>query len=156
MTTFEKWRAGGEIIGLFSLVASLIFVGLQIRQSQQIALSQAYQARSDQSMAILLAGIEDETVRSFWNKARGFVSDDLTDRERAVWVQLAVARMVHWENIHYQYTSGFVSEEHWQTQLAEIRRLMPFPVFRRTYETNRESWRASFREVLDGALDGPP
>jgi len=139
MTTFEKWRAGGEIVGLFSLVASLIFVGLQIRQSQEIALSQAYQARSDQSMAFLLAGIEDETVRSFWSKARGFMSDDLTDSERAVGVQLAVARLVHWENIHYQYMSGFVSEEHWQTQLSDMRQLMPLPTFRRTYEANRES-----------------
>jgi hypothetical protein len=156
MSTFEKWRAGGEIIGLFSLVASLIFVGLQIQQSQEIALSQAYQARSDQSMAVMLAGIEDEAVRSFWKKAYGFVDDDLTDSERVVGVQLAGARLVHWENVHYQYLRGFVSAEHWQTQLTDMQRLMPNPIFRPVYERNKESWRASFREVLDSALAGRP
>jgi hypothetical protein len=107
-------------------------------------------------MAVMLAGIEDEAVRSFWKKAYGFVDDDLTDSERVVGVQLAGARLVHWENVHYQYLRGFVSAEHWQTQLTDMQRLMPNPIFRPVYERNKESWRASFREVLDSALAGRP
>lgn len=34
-----------QVIGMFGLIASLIFVGMQIRQDRQIALSSIYQAR---------------------------------------------------------------------------------------------------------------
>ena len=39
--TREKWRDVLEIVGVFSIVASLIFVGLQIRQEQTMNLFQA-------------------------------------------------------------------------------------------------------------------
>ncbi len=35
-----------QLIGVFAVVASLIFVGLEIRQTDEIALSQIYQERA--------------------------------------------------------------------------------------------------------------
>ena len=37
------------MIGIFGVIASLMFVGLQLKQSQEIAVSAAYQARADAS-----------------------------------------------------------------------------------------------------------
>ena len=37
-----QWRDLAEGIGIFALVASLIFVGIQLRLEQEIAESQAY------------------------------------------------------------------------------------------------------------------
>lgn len=65
-----KFREWLEIIGIFGVVASLIFVGLEMRQSQKIALSAAYQARSDSSMAIRMAAVESEAIRSANGKLR--------------------------------------------------------------------------------------
>ncbi len=36
-----NWRTVAELIGMIALVASLVFVGLQIQQEQEIAESQA-------------------------------------------------------------------------------------------------------------------
>lgn len=35
-----------QIVGLFGVIGSLIFVGLQLRQTQAIALSETYQSRT--------------------------------------------------------------------------------------------------------------
>jgi len=42
-----SWKEVAEILGITSIVASLIFVGLQLKQSQEIAIAAQYQARTD-------------------------------------------------------------------------------------------------------------
>jgi hypothetical protein len=41
------WKEGAELIGVLAIVLSLIFVGFQIKQSQEIAMAAQYQARLD-------------------------------------------------------------------------------------------------------------
>jgi hypothetical protein len=144
-----------QVIGQFALVASLIFVGLQMRQTQAIALSQAYQARADQSIAVMLAGIDNDTTLSYWAKRNGSIDEELTPQERAYGIGFVLARFIHWENVHYQYQQGFVSEEHWNTLLAEMRGRLPTPEFQFAYEREPDAWRTSFREeVVEPILAG--
>jgi hypothetical protein len=42
-TKLNDWL---EIVGIFAVVASLIFVGLELRQTHLIAMAQAYQERA--------------------------------------------------------------------------------------------------------------
>ena len=46
-----------QIIGMFGVIASLTFVGLQMKQAQQIALSSTYQARSAATVDSLMAAV---------------------------------------------------------------------------------------------------
>ncbi len=48
-TTSGKWKDIAEIIALFALVASLIAVVFELRQTQVALQSQAYQARAFQA-----------------------------------------------------------------------------------------------------------
>ena len=47
-----------QIVGMFAIVASLIFVGLQMKQSQEIAIAAQYQARAESAMNIHQVGME--------------------------------------------------------------------------------------------------
>ena len=47
-----------QVIGIFAVVASLLFVGLQMKQSQEIALAEQYQARADAAQAMYLSVLE--------------------------------------------------------------------------------------------------
>jgi len=149
VTIFEKWRAGGELIGLFSIVFSLIFVGLQLQQGQEIALSQAYQARAESSMAGIFAILENDVTISATAKRFLDEEDQLTPIETVSLGLLAAGQFIHWENVHYQYQMGFVTEEHWDTQLADMRRRLPVPSYRLVYNSSPESWRSSFRESIE-------
>lgn len=59
--TIEKLRGWLEVIGIFGVIASLVFVGVQIKQDQEIARAGMYQARSEmlsQAMASAAANTE--------------------------------------------------------------------------------------------------
>ena len=42
----SNWKDFAELFGIAAIVASLIFVGLQMKQSHEIALAEIYQARA--------------------------------------------------------------------------------------------------------------
>ena len=46
-----------QVVGMFGVIASLVFVGLQLKQTQQIALSNTYQARNDATVESLVAAM---------------------------------------------------------------------------------------------------
>ena len=43
-----------QVIGLFGVVASLVFVGLQMKQDREIAMAEAFQARAQASAGTLI------------------------------------------------------------------------------------------------------
>ena len=74
-----NWKGTAELIGIGAIVASLVFVGLQLRQDREVALGQI-----DQSA--LQAMIELESTMAehadVWAKARN--GSDLTESETVV------------------------------------------------------------------------
>ncbi len=121
----EKLRDWLELMAIFGVIASLIFVGLEMRQSQRIALSAAYQARADSSMVIRMAAVESEALQSANAKRRqGQGFEDMSPEEHSAIVGLMAGNLIYLENMHYQYINGFISEEHWQTNLVELMGLL--------------------------------
>ncbi len=55
---FSKWKDAAELVGLATIVASLIFVSLQLKQGQDIALASQYQARAETTQELTLAHLE--------------------------------------------------------------------------------------------------
>ena len=60
MTT-ANWKTSAELIGMATIVASLIFVGLQLRQEQAIAIVDTYGSivESSQGVLDLVLGADD-------------------------------------------------------------------------------------------------
>jgi len=88
------WKSTAELIGIAAIVASLIFVGLQLKQDRDVAertvLFSATEARFQWA----------ELVREssgVWNK--GLAGEELTDEERTEFDALASS----WELAHYTY-----------------------------------------------------
>jgi hypothetical protein len=55
----------------------------------------------------------------------------------------------NWESNHFQYVSGFVSEEHWQGVLREMDKSLGDFHMAEYWERNRHSYRTSFAEIVD-------
>jgi hypothetical protein len=43
----QKFNDSVQILGMVGIIGSLVFVGLQLKQSQEIAIASQYQARLD-------------------------------------------------------------------------------------------------------------
>ncbi len=148
------WKDIAELFGIAAIVASLLFVGLQMKQSQQIALSAIYQARSDSSMAIRMAPLESEALLSARAKLRHGKGGPLTPEEQAAMRALLTGRLTYLENVHYQYINGFISEEHWQTNREELKGMMRRePEFRENLDRVCRVFRESFCIELQRAAE---
>jgi len=148
------WKDIVELIGITAIVASLLFVGLQMKQSQQIALSAIYQARSDSSMAIRMAPLESQTLLSARTKQRNGKGDVLTAEEQTAIRSLLYGQLTYLENVHYQYMNDFISEEHWQTNRESLKGIMRRdPDFRESLDSRCRVFRESFCIELQRAAE---
>jgi hypothetical protein len=135
-----------QIVGQFGVVASLIFVGLQMKQDQEIALSAAYQARTATLIEFLTTLASDEVTRSALAKTTTGTGD-LTPEERVAAIVIAMAGRELMQNSHYQYSQGYLDEEHWQMVRRIIRQQLQNPVTRDGLLD--ASVRPSFRQVVE-------
>jgi len=100
-----------QLLGMVGLLGGLIFVGLELRQTQRIALAEMEQRRSEQTTNRALAFLEGEVET--WAKVQGVPLSELSPKERMV-------REMHWswaaqmqQNTLFQYQEGFISESQW-------------------------------------------
>ena len=146
----SKLREWLEIIGLFAVVASLVFVGLQMKQSQEIALSQASQARTGMSVETIVSTAENPLFISAMTKGRR--GEEQSPEEQAATSQYANAILFTYEDQYFQYSNGFLSEERWNGSKVGMKRYLSdrstMPV-RWAYERAPERYSTSFQAVMD-------
>jgi hypothetical protein len=86
-----------QVAGIFAVVASLIFVGLQMRQEQDIAVAQIW-AMSDQSVAEI-SGLVTEN-RDLWVK--GLKGEELSENDQVAFRTIAWAVFRRAANISHR------------------------------------------------------
>lgn len=93
-----RWYDWAQVAGVFALVGSLVFVGLQMRQTQQIALAAQYQARAESAHAMLLAQME--TGESILMLA-GMPSAEMNEEQRAIMSLFTSWAWIQYDNHYY-------------------------------------------------------
>ena len=111
-------NALAQLLGLAGVMASLIFVGLQMKQTQQIALAAQAQARTETLLARHMVYLEGNAELGY----RTFTSpyNQLSEQER--WIK---DRHASWlrdlqQNNYFQYRLGFLDPEQWDVVEARI------------------------------------
>ena len=100
-----NWKDIAEIVAVVAIVASLLFVGLQLKQGQDIALANQFQARTQAMQGLIQTQMEIGEVTD----APGFrdaISKGISaaDINEAYWLWIA------FDNHYFQYQSGFLEE----------------------------------------------
>ena len=85
-----------------------------MRQSQEIALAEQYQARAEATMELLLTHIEADFVGPL--PLRAGLSDQMTAADINTYLWL----WIQMDNHYFQYQRGFLDEESWQAQLTNV------------------------------------
>ena len=172
-----NWKDGAELIGIGAIVLSLIFVGFQLKQSQEIAIAAQYQARLDTQVGILAAYVQsDVALRVVGERIRSSPLPDGIDQVK--WKKLhddtpvevigfhylsSVIQLRSFDNMYFQYQSGFLSQEAWLAfRVSLVRALSRDPsyvrvTYLRTKEENRPAFRAEVeREIAEIDGTSPP
>lgn len=82
----EKLRDFAELIGIAAIVASLIFVGIQLKQEQEIAIVDTFSSVAETEINLSIKVGENIRV---WRK--GLEGEDLTEEEMGMFLGLAAA-----------------------------------------------------------------
>ena len=140
------WRPIAELVGIASIVASLIFVGLQLKQSQEVATAAQYQNRADQTMNFHLAMIEAGEVQI---RFRNWVSEEIP----ASGINTYAWAWIGFDNHHYQYTAGFMDDDTWQAQLRGLEDLYGNCAMRFIWDWRKEGLRSEFVTLVESIQD---
>ena len=114
-----------ELVGIAAIVASLIFVGLELRQSQEIAIASQYQTRTqfnldyistldDQAAAGQARALRNAVLNTKLTDDQTTYISELSDEEFGKITSNARRIIFMFDNSHYQYQAGFMNEESWQ------------------------------------------
>ena len=77
----EKLSDWLQVVGMFGVIASLLFVGLEMRQTREIAISQIYHARADSERSNYSEAISSPAYLSGTAKLSGGSTDAFTPEE---------------------------------------------------------------------------
>jgi len=130
----RNWKEIAELVGMAAIVASLIFVGYQLKQDREIAIAEAFQARAIASAEAARDLAIDVNATRGMIRARysvdpdkpmpaGLVPEDLADLPAMELIAASLhvlSSIFIWDNSHFQYTNGFLPENHWKRVRSTI------------------------------------
>lgn len=143
-------RDSAELIGIAAIVASLIFVGLELRQNRELAEAAAYQARTDSEIAFQSLYVDPQRVAEAVVKFD--TGEPTTAADTVYLLSTNWVRYVHYENIHYQLERGLLTEDFWVAILDGLRDVLKYPSERDWWRERRSSFRPSFAAEIDAIV----
>lgn len=151
------WKDTAELVGIAAIVASLVFVGLELRQSQQIAIAGQYQQRTEAFVDVIYRRLDFQSEhKRLAERARAQFSSEIelelleamSDEQVALAWTRASANLSLFDNNYFQYESGLMSEDAWQSQLRRLKGALQYEAFYRAeIITRSQRYRDSFLEV---------
>jgi hypothetical protein len=143
-----------EIVGAIAVVVSLVFVGLQLAQSNDLAREAAEQKQIESIGALSLVVAENPYLAELM--ARDQAGEALSPAERVAVTALMTHGQRTWEALYYQYRAGRVSPELWEAHRVQARAIQNTPMGKATWEGRKNWFSKSYREFRDseGAGEG--
>jgi hypothetical protein len=157
----SKLRDWLEILGIFGVIASLIFVGFQLKQDREIARAEMFQGRSEMVAQTMSAAAANSEAMAAWTKSAygdpnqeihvDGMKSPITVHEMLLGSLQTNAFFALTDNSFFQYKEGFLPEEHWRGVRSEVKNvLLTTPFFRFQAISKLDAMRPDLRqEFLD-------
>jgi hypothetical protein len=145
-TKLNDWM---QVVGIFAVVVSLLFVGFEMRQAHEISLSQAYQSRSSAAVEWNSAFAANAAALTAYRKSADGAANEISAEEYEALRRTMLGLFLLYDNAHYQYQQGFVSEEFWLMTRGSLKGLMMNSVTKAVFLERLDlAVRTEFRDVV--------
>ncbi len=117
---------GLVVMGFLGVIAALVFVGVEIRQSRIVAIADRFTARTELAME----GMRDRLPpgpSAFEIRTKLIAGEKLSDEETRAYQIHSLIYLLFIENNHFQYEQGLLSEIQWQGALDGLKRTVNDP-----------------------------
>lgn len=141
----------GQVLGALAVMASLIFVGLQVRQNTRATRATALQMNADYWLSYF-SMLADRQFSDIYSKgALGRV--ELEGGQFGQFFFLCRATFMGCENQHHQYLSGLLDDDAYRGYEATIReQIAAFPGVRAMWQLVKHTYGTEFVKFLDSQI----
>ncbi len=136
-----------QLLGMIGVIGSLIFVGLEMRQSQRIALVNQMQQRSYSASATINSSTE-ANLDWYSHQFKVEYADEFSTEDKAVRNILNVNWFIY-EADYFQYTQGLMTEEVWQAKLRGMATNLKRCDNQEIYQKRVELVEEGFKKILE-------
>ena len=148
--TMQDWGALGDLIGGIAIIVSLVYVGLQIKQSTQAtraATNQSFSAQyTEQAAQITRADFRDV----FWRGLSGL--QNLQGGELVAFMAFLGSIMRMWETFYFQKQGGTFESRIFDSWLVQLVDLFGNDGVREYWAIRRHNFTAEFVEFIDETI----
>jgi hypothetical protein len=149
--TLEQLGIVAQIAGTLGVIASLIFVGVQIRQNTKTTRAQVQENMTSGYVAVvcLVTDHADVFTRGIAATAETFSS--FSNADKLIFFSVLFAAFKHFENIHSQQQRGFIDRESWMAWSENM--LMHFnqPGVQMWWSLRKGSFGRDFRRFIESS-----
>lgn len=144
-----------QIVGVLAVIASLIFVGLEIRHNTITARAATLQSNAMYWQDFFAMVGDPKYGKSYAKGAAG--RDDLTGEEFGQFFFMCRAIFMGCENQHYQYRKGMIEADAYAGYAATIReQIASQPGVRAMWSLVRHTYGTDFQNFLDKQIASIP
>ncbi|MEK7264594.1 MAG: hypothetical protein AAB227_00720, partial [Pseudomonadota bacterium] len=153
--TLENIYYIGQTVAVVAVVASLVFVGLQVRQSARVAKAEMHANIMNHMPQLVLSWHLSEKSHDI-DPAGDIDLEKLTAAERGALMSLYWSWLKAAETWHYQWTHGFLSKDDWFGLTSPVAALPDQHPFREYWRRRQATSPPAFRQAMNNVLESHP
>ena len=144
----EQLANVGEFISGIAVIASLIYLAIQIRQNTQSVKSSTLATNTTNWSSMLVSLADAGKSEAYLSGIVG--KEDIGAPHFLQFAQIARAMLVSWETQHYQFLNGALDKDiYLGYERACNDQMLVFPGFQMIWEITREGFSPAFSEMID-------
>ena len=142
----------GSLVGGIAVLISLIYLALQVRQTERNQQISIRHSRASRTVELHLA-LADPAVADAWLHGSGS-PQEITQTELSQFINLCRSLFFHFEDSFYQREEGLLNDDAFETVVAGARLLARNPGLRAAWRMARPNFGGRFLDFMDGVVAG--
>ena len=152
--TLEQVFFVTQSIAAAAVVASILYLAREVRQSERVQRATMQQGRADRASQASLT-IASADLARIWQKALS-PKPDLTQEEFAQWALMCRASFLSGEDSYLQHKAGLLDEVAWSSYVAGVHFYMASPGMRAMWKVSSKQFGVDFRNFVNDILAKAP
>ncbi|WP_439106801.1 hypothetical protein [Congregibacter sp.] len=144
-----QWMA--QMGAALGVIASLVLVAYELKQSQNVAMADIFQQRSVMALDLATSIYSPEALSQAHYRAT-YDLDSVNMVDLAMLRTETEARFIYFANEHFQYEIGMLSEEGWAAAKVYMAFVFGNPCNRRVWRDQENAWRESFAQEVNAII----
>jgi hypothetical protein len=147
LSGLRKWALIAEVIAAAGVIVSLVFVGIQVMQSNTLAREAAEQKQIESIGALSRIIAESPYLSEAISKST--TGEALTPGELVAITSMETYAQRTWEALYFQYRAGRVDPEVWEAHRDQARAIQSGPLSKSVWQRQRTWYSKSYRDFRE-------